>query len=262
MKLIAILLFLSIPLAAEELSIEDVMSKEEIVSTGLSQASPKELLAFSKWIEKWTKQTIQQAPSYHSSEALQTWIKSWPLFMQSSPKASKNEIESSRRNSLQKIYRNMNGKLLRLQDGSLWKIIPFDQVFVKIWQRDDLIEIRENSRDRSRPYTLLNITKKEQAGAILEEKRSLNGEVQAESSPFFANAEAVLSIDMVMNRITLTNGSIWKIAPIDHVLIQNNWRVRDRIQIDQSQDAIYRHRMSNLDSGDFVLAIQMQSSRK
>ncbi len=243
---------------SNEIEVTQVMTQEEAENIGLEKATPQQRKAFSRWLEKWTKNVIQQSSSYHPSESISDWIDSWPSFLKPNAQNSDPEVEKTRKAANQRIYKNTNGEKIELLDGSIWKIISFDQFTSKVWQRNDAIDVKKSEKDKMRPYILYNTTRNEQAGATLERAASPNFEHPSEPQKYFQGAQIVSGIDTQMGRITLGDGTKWKIAPVDQIKIQTNWKIRDRVRVEKSDDTLYRYKLTNLDSGDSALAIKMK----
>lgn len=247
------------PIQAEDgLKPSYVMTEEEAKDLGFTDASEEKKRAFARWLEKWTRAVIEEAPTYHPSQSISSWVQSWPAYLRPNAKATKEEIDESTKTANLRIFRNQNGEKILLKDGSVWEIVPFDRITSKYWQRDDIIDIEKGARDISRPYTLLNRTRNESAAAKLLTKPSPNHERPQDKPSYFSGSFNIVSMDIQNGRIGLSNGTQWKIAPVDQKIVEVTWKVQDRVRVERSSDLVYTFQLVNLDSGSTIKAIQIK----
>lgn len=238
---------------AEDLEIDAVMDRQEQEATGIDRMSPPERQAFEHWVNKWTRSVIQQAPTYHPSMSLSQWVSGWPGYLK--PRAvPKTEAAKERKLANQVIFRNKGGNVIELKDGSIWNITAIDQPVAKFWGRGQRVSITRNPSDIVRPFLLFNEIRKEQIGGTQGRPATPEGQRPPENPAYFRNTNSISSITQDGITITLDNGAVWIVAPTGQQLVQNTWGNGDRIRVERSNDASYRYRLENLDSGDFVLA--------
>lgn len=245
--------------AAPPLSVDDVMSDVEQENTGVNRLSPQQRAAFEQWATSWTVRVIQQAPTFHPSQSLRSWINDWPEHMRPK-KPSQEEAIKSRKEANQRVFRNINGTILMLRDGSEWKICDIDQPSVRWWQRGQQILISKAERDIVRPYILKNTGISDpgmaQAGATMVRPPNPTGQRPPDSAAYFRGSVILESIfnDGLKTTISTSDHKTWTIAPINQLLIPAIWRPHDRLKVESSSDAAYRWKITNLDSGDDTLA--------
>ncbi len=250
--LFAAILMLSFA-CAEELSIDAIMNSSEQEAIGINRLTPAEREAFEQWVATWTRRVIQQAPAYHPSMSLSQWVSEWPAYLQPKP-VSKEEAAKQRQEANQVIFRNLAGATLELRDGSLWNVTFIDQPLARFWARDQRITITTNPRDLVRPFILFNEDRREQVGGTRARSPSPSGQRPNDPPAYFQGTNTIASITPDGITIRLTSGEVWIVAPTGQQVVQATWRARDRIRVERSADAIYRHRLVNVDSGDSVLA--------
>jgi hypothetical protein len=244
------------PVVGEVLTIDAVMDKQEQESIGLDRLSPPERQAFERWVDKWTRNVIQQAPTYHPSLTLSQWVAGWPGYLKPTP-IPKKEAAKEKKEANQTIFRNKGGSVLELKDGSVWNITQIDQPVVQLWRRGQKITITTNTGnpyDIVRPYILFNEARNEQAGGTRAKAANPDGQRTSDNPAYFRNSVIITSITSDGITVTLATGDVWIVAPTGQQLVQNTWTKGDRIRVDRSTDAAYRYRLVNLDSGDSVLA--------
>src|ERR1700741_4798194 len=80
MKLLSycMLLLTTLQLSSEPLDLADVMKPQEIEEMGLSSLTEEQRVLLEKWLENWTKNVIEQAPTYRENTPLSQWIEKWP----------------------------------------------------------------------------------------------------------------------------------------------------------------------------------------
>jgi len=251
MKIIALLL--SVPIILLSLPLDLITNKEEQEKMGISSLTSEQKKSLEEWVDNWTHRVISQAPTYHPSLSLKAWIHTWPEHLQ--PKnSSSQEVIASRKEANLRIFRNNRGESIELRDGSTWKIRQTDVDIARWWQRGTKIEVRRSKRDLRRPYILYNNARNEEVGASMMRSASQDGKRQEDPPEYFQNSISVEEITEDGIFIATSDEKRWKIAPSDQLQVQRQWQVQDRIRITRSSDAVFRYKITNLDSGDFVLA--------
>ncbi len=237
----------------ENLSIDKIMDQREQEASGVDRLSPQERQALEQWVSTWTQRVIQQAPTYHPSMTIPQWVNSWPGY--ANPKqSSKKDTSKEKQEDNQKIFRNHNGSVLELYDGSVWNITAIDQPIAKFWGRGQRITITKNPRDIVRPFFLTNQQKNEQVGGTKGKGPNPEGQRAPDSPAYFSGASTISSITPDGITITLHTGKIYIVAPTGQQLVQATWNVQDRVRVEKSSDAAYPFSIKNLDSGNSVLA--------
>ena len=235
---------LSNPLCGEPLT-DMAMTQQDRENIGIDRMTPQQKKALERWLDNWTRTVLIHAPSYHPSLSLTQWVILWKK-----EQIQKKIIEEENPEAaVHTIFRNKNGEVLELADGSLWNIVVFDQYTVSMWRRNEKVTISPNKYDLTRPYTIYNIARNEQAGAQQQRKAFPNGKRPKEPSSYFANSHTIDSIGINGTTVTI-NEKEWNIAPIDQARVVNNWQILDRIRVTKSNDLLYPSKLENLDSGD------------
>ena len=252
LSLLLAALFTSSILLPQDLSVQEIMNPKEQESIGVNRMSPQQRQALELWITHWTEKVLSLSTTYHPSQTIPQWVSNWPKHLLSKPIPEEQAIRE-KREANQNIFRNKNGELLELNDGSVWTINPIDRSVVRWWRRGDQLQIRKAKYDIARPYILYNQANNEQAGAKLTKPASAQGERKPEPPGHYQGSIVLTSIGMDGQQIFLKDGSSYNISPMYQIQIMATWTVGDRIKVSSSGDAIYRYRLINLDSGDSVL---------
>jgi hypothetical protein len=240
---------------SENLDLDTVMTRQEQEASGLDRLTPPERQAFERWLSTWTHHVIQQAPTYHPSMTLSQWISGWPGYLKPKP-IPKAEAVKERQEANQRIFRNKEGSVLELKDGSAWNITAIDQPIAQFWARGQHITISRNARDIVRPFLLFNEERKEQVGGTCARPASPEGQRPSDNPALFRGTTPINAITPDGITITMTTGDVWIVAPTGQQIVQATWQPRDRIRSERSGDAAYRYRLINVDSGNAVLANQ------
>ena len=239
--------------AAETLSVDVVMGPQDQEATGINRMTPTEKKAFEQWLTTWTQQVIRQAPTYHPSMTLSQGVSEWPRYLKPRP-IPKEEAAKERKEQNQTIFRNKGGATIELNDGSVWNITAIDQPVARFWGRNQRLTISKASRDIVRQYLLFNEERREQVGGTQARPPSPDGQRPPDNPSYFRGAAVVASITADGITVRLASGGVWIVAPTGQQLVQATWTSRDRIRVERSSDSMYRYKLVNLDSGDWVLA--------
>jgi hypothetical protein len=241
-------------LHGEDLSVDQVMTRQEQESAGIDRMSPQERAAFERWLGTWTRKVIQQAPTYHPSYTISQWVQGWPGYMKTAPIAPA-QAAKERQEANQTIFRNKSGAVLELNDGSVWNVCQIDQAVAQFWARKQRLLVTRNQQlDLVRPYILINEQRQEQVGAVLAKTPNPEGRRPPDNPNYFRGAVIVKSITSDGITVTLANGNTWIVAPTGQQIVQTTWGPGDRLRVERSSDAAYTYRLNNLDSGGSVLA--------
>ena len=252
--ILAIAVMCTTVLHGDDLSVDQVMSRQEQENAGVNRMSPQERAAFEQWLASWTRKVIQQAPTYHPSSTLSQWVLGWPGYMKpaSIPKAA---AAKERQEANQTLFRNSGGAILELGDGSVWNVCPIDQPVAQFWARKQRLRVTKNPQpDLVRPYILFNEQRQEQVGAVLAKIANPEGKRYPDNPAYFQGSVIITSITPDGITVALADKSTWIVAPTGQQLVQTTWSSGDRIRVERSSDAAYTYRLNNLDSGDSVLA--------
>lgn len=248
-QLLFLCLLVLSPLIGEESLTNMAMTPKDRESIGVDRLSPQQKKALETWLETWTKTVIANASSYHPSLSLAQWILAWKAERQ-----RKIIDEEQPESVIHSIFRNRNGQTLELANGSIWDIVVFDQFAVSMWKRGENVTVSKSKYDISRPYSIHNISRNEQAGAKQRREASADGKRPEDPPSYFANSLSVETIGPDGKTITLENNKEFAIAPLDQQRILNNWLEQDRIRVTKSGDVLYPFKLENLDSGDSAIA--------
>jgi hypothetical protein len=236
----------------ESLSLDTVMEKADQESSGVNRLSPQEQRALEHWIGTWTAKVIQQAPTYHPSMSLSQWVHNWPGYA-NPQEAPPEEAAQERQESNQKIFRNSNGAVIELYDGSVWNITPVDQPRAQFWARDQRIIISTNPRDIVRPFILVNQQRNETVGGKRAKGPSPGGQRRPDNPAYFKGSVTIASITPDGITIKLSSGDTWIVAPTGQQIVQATWKPMDRVRVEPSADAAFPYSIVNLDSGNSAL---------
>lgn len=241
------------PLQANlNLEVKEVMSQQEADATGISGMTPSQRYKFEAWLTSWTKKVLSQASTYHTSQTIPAWVESWPDYLNPNSNPHDPRIERMRKQSNSFVFRNFNGKVLELKNGSKWQIVPFDIAIVQYWTRDDVITIQKN-KDLSRPYILINETKNKQAAARQLSTPNPTGSRASDPPSYFAESQQLESVGTYGESLLLKDKSKWKVALEDQFRVLN-WRPKDRLRIKKQEGMLYHYEIVNLDSGEQINA--------
>lgn len=270
MKKIALFLFAlacTSSLFADPLSIDEVMTKEEQEKTGLSSLTASQKKEFEAWLEGFVRKVINQAPIYHQGDTLSQWMKRWPKYLSPTQNPTNEEAAIEKQLLNRRIDKNKNnGAILELHDGSVWQIAEVDRYKTKLWRRTDQLSWTKDPYDIAFPYRLNNDTKLQIAYAKQIAPPSPTGEKAAENPKMYAGSLAIQKITIVRTQSTnvkkvyptdvtleLVDNTSWIVAPIDMVKA-DDWTQGDRIKVNKTNDPLYKYRLTNLDTGEEVLA--------
>ena len=243
---------------ADVLDVTQVMTQEDMAKTGIGKLSYAEKVQFDTWLTQWTQAVVNQSGSYHSSKTIPEWIKEWPAYAQPLQNPHPTPVqeeklveEKAEANRVIDKIRN-DGEVLELKDGSVWLVSPYDRHKTRRWQRNDAISI-STTENVWRPYRLKNITRIQVADAELKQEASPTGEKSPEDPEYFADS---IGVEQVFDRgelVVLVDKTTWKIAPADQIRAKT-WKKDDRIRVAKTDNYLYQYSLSNLDSGETVLA--------
>ena len=113
------------------------MTKGEQVSTGISKLSDKQRENLEKWLKEWTLKIFALATR---EDYVGVGSGHW-------------------------ISENSDGKIIELEDGSLWLVSSIDRIYSSLWLATEEITVLE-SRGGFYPYKLVNTDNKE----VVEDK--------------------------------------------------------------------------------------------
>lgn len=238
---------------AAPINLQQVMTDQELKDSGMNDASPQEQAALERWISNWTLRVIEQAPTYRPGQDLSLWVQSWPSFANpKSGKLSQEEITERLRHNARIDKVKNDGALLELKDGSIWEISPLYTYLTSAWQKGETVEF-EKSRNYLYKFTIRNVNRSEVADCNMKEAPSPTGEKKPESPEYYKGSVPMLNIDNMGEIMQLSDGTSWKIAPVD-TFKAKNWHSNDRIRIEKADNFLYHYRLTNLDNGEVVLA--------
>lgn len=237
----------------EKLSIQQIMSEAEAKQIGLDGATPEQQQAFERWAANWTKRVIEQAPSYRPGENLSVWVQQWPGYANpAKTEFSETEFEQ-RQKANQKVDKIRNeGEFVELKDGSIWQISPVFRYLSTTWLRDQIIEIKQSTNVRH-PYILHNTTTDQVVEANLKQPASQSGQERQKGPEYYKGSFTVTSTSQTGDVIVLSNGSSWKVAPMDNYK-SASWKENDRITVQKSNNTLYQYSLKNLDTGEIAQA--------
>lgn len=243
----------SIEARADSLPAQQIMTPSDMQAIGFDKFTPEQKAAFEAWAATWTHHVLDQAPTYRQGQNLSSWVQSWPSYAnptkdQLSPQERQMRIQQ---NQIIDRIRN-NGEYVDLKNGSSWLISPIGRTTTTTWQKNQIIEVYPG-QNQNHPWILRNVNMNQTAEANLAEQPSPTGKKESEPPEYFAGAVGMQSVTGQGDYMSLADGSIWKVAPRDNYKA-SKWNPNDRIRVERSGDFLYNWRLTNLDTGEVVLA--------
>ena len=127
---------------AEQLTIDKVMTPEELIKTGVSKLSPEQRRALDSWLNSFTNHVYKVASQKSGG--------------------TKNYVGVGSGHWIQK--NSMGGEMITLEDGSLWEINSIDRIYTGIWLPISEITVVEASQPIGEyKYILINTDDGEKA---------------------------------------------------------------------------------------------------
>lgn len=143
-----------------DVSVDKLMTPKERVETGISSLTTAQRAALNRWLTIYALQTRVKVLEgcTKSSAALEN---------RTAPRAGERVTsEYMSTGSGHWIQENGNGKIITLEDGSIWQVSDFDQIDTALWLPvTDITVIRNPSGIGSFKYTLVNTEDGEKASA-------------------------------------------------------------------------------------------------
>jgi len=131
-----------------KLTIEDVMSAQELKDTGIAGLTASQRAALDVWLSRYTQTVIKLSGAAKSSPEPKT---SAPPPTGPSCKIYSNTGEK------ESITSNTDGEVLILDDGSMWKVMDIDTVDSSLWLVvDDVLIMRADHPIACYAYTIIN----------------------------------------------------------------------------------------------------------
>lgn len=242
-------------LAAERLPVQQIMTQQDRDNIGFDSLTPAQKSAFEDWAGSWTHHVLEQAPTYRPGTNLSLWVQSWPAYANpTKSQYSPEEIaERQQANQLVDRIRN-NGEYIDLKDGSSWHISPFFRYLTTQWLKNQTVEVQKGTNSLH-PWLVHNISTGQVAEADLATPPSPTGKKENEGPEYYKGSITLQNVTGPGDIITLNDGSQWKTAPTD-MYKAKNWSPEDRIRVEQSDNFLYKYRLTNLDTGEVALANQ------
>lgn len=178
------------------LNIDKLMTEKELTETGMNRLNKRQKKALDEWLTGYTLHLVTKDVQQDQTSE------------QTGQKTSTSALATSN-NAIQGTYES--GQYIHLQNGSVYKIVSYDQFKSKTWPPGS--EVQEGkSKDVFYPLTLTNTTNGQR---VIAKKLS-----KAEAKPY-SDSYKVKKINDTDGIITLSNGKHYGIAPSDKVLIQD-----------------------------------------
>lgn len=236
------------------LTLREVMPQEQIKRSGLDKLTPEQRRSLEIWISKWTVDVITHARSYRPQMNLAEWIREWPSYDNPTRGNLSPEQEQQRTQANQVIVRNINnGTTLELKNGSVWEIAETYRYVSNGWHRNDVVQILK-SENNEHPFVLKNLTQDNQiVQANLKTAASPTGVRKSEPPSYYKGAVLFAGQRNYGQFVDLQNNTSWEVQPQDYEKTRN-WFVNDRIRVGQSRDYYFVNTLTNLDTGEVVLA--------
>lgn len=237
----------------DRLSAQQVMTPQDMQAIGVNKFTPEQRAAFEQWLTTWTHHVLEQAPSYRPGQNLPSWVQGWPSYANpTKSKLTPDELQLKQQSNqiIDKV--RDNGQYVDLRNGSSWLISPVFRYLTTTWQRNQVIEIYKGQNELH-PWILQNISANQSAQANMSKPPSPSGTKEPESPDYFKGSVGLQSVTEQGDFVSLADGTIWKIGLKD-LYKARTWKPSDRIRVEKSGDFLYNYRLTNLDTGEAVLA--------
>jgi hypothetical protein len=134
-----------------DLTVEDVMTPQELKDTGISGLTVSQRRALNSWLSRYTQTVMKVAGEANSGR--ERLASSGP----SVPSASSPCKTYSNAGEKESITENAHGKILILLDGSMWQVMDIDTIDSSLWLPvDEVIVIRAEHPIGCYTYTIIN----------------------------------------------------------------------------------------------------------
>jgi hypothetical protein len=132
-----------------ELTIEDVMTSQELKDTGVAGLTETQRTALDVWLNRYTQAVIKLSSTAKPYPDPKPYFPSVPAAPSCKTYPNTGEKES--------ITSNADGKILILDDGSMWQVMEIDTIDSALWLAvDDVIIIRADRPIGCNTYTIIN----------------------------------------------------------------------------------------------------------
>jgi hypothetical protein len=133
----------------EELTIEDVMTAQELKYTGVADLTTSQRAALDVWLNRYTQVVIKLSDKKKSEPEPKPYLP--PLSAGPACKIYSNTGEK------ESITSNADGKILILEDGSVWQVMDIDTIDSSLWLAvDDVLIMRAEHPIGCYTYTIIN----------------------------------------------------------------------------------------------------------
>jgi hypothetical protein len=134
-----------------DLTVEDVMTTQELKDTGISGLTASQRTALNVWLNRYTQTVIKVAGGANSIREPKT--PSVPPI----PSASSSCKTYFNTGEKESITDNADGKILILLDGSMWQVMDIDTVDSSLWLPvEDVLVVRAERPIGCYTYTIIN----------------------------------------------------------------------------------------------------------
>ncbi|MDF2576796.1 MAG: hypothetical protein K0S74_280 [Chlamydiales bacterium] len=240
--LIAISASLGVPLngwakATKTLHLEDIMTSSQQRNTGVDDLTKSQKAALERWLTDWTIRVLNDGE--------------FPASAEKSYKDSSDLREEVY--TIDEIFDK--GEKIKLDDGSFWKVAPRHRKQTQTWKRNQsVILTKQRKQGYTHHFFNLDLGAGVDTWQVTEKDIELELE-SAEPTKKFTDGKIYSIKDVMRNgeRLLLEDGSSWEIAPGDRLNVQA-WLPKERVKIDRSGDAIYPHKLVNLEHYDTLSA--------
>lgn len=246
MKRWLILVFWSCCLTAEQLDLDELMSLNDQRRTGIIRLDNQERMALQKWLAEFTREALDNAPSYRPSMKLGNWVQQWetpPLAFQTD-KAFKMDRQIPARIA----HIIDSGSLIELENGSVWEVAPIHKYKAKRWYNQEEVKVTQ-SKNPKYPFLLTNLSSKQSLMAMMRTPPQDRDKSVSEQPP--RNAIKLILDDGDL--ILLESLQLFEIAPID-LPKTRYWLRGEEVRIDRSTNPIYPYSLINKTTGEEVRA--------
>ncbi len=140
------------------------------------------------------------------------------------------------------------GSLIRIEDGSHWKVSDSYLSILNNWEEGDSVIISVNPYFFSfYKYALRNVT----AGSFVLADMKYGPSVESRFSKQIEEIDYPLDYDPFKGNVRLTDGSYWNISK-RHLGILDRWKEYDYVIIGESDDPYYKYILINVNLNESV----------
>lgn len=229
----------------ESINLDDVMTKQEQKQTGIVRLSSAERAQLQIWLTNWTLKlytNLARNPNMKPGDLA--------VFGQNLP-SNENYNPQGQILLIDEIYDD--GEMLRMADGSIWKVAQDSRDKSVKWQVGHRVTVYRSSNP-SNPFRLVNLATRDSVDARVEfGPNATQDEAQQDRS-----VRRLDAVDDNGGILILDDGSRWKVSPWDKFKTKL-WLADERIKIGRSSSIVYPYSLKNLESNEAAECKQLSA---